>query len=412
LEPRAEEHVPPSSILLLEADPAEAERVGEILRHAGHAVEIAAGREETLRLAASHGVLLVDLPGDGTEAAALVHEVRADPSTAALPVLCFAQTRNVDERVRLLEAGSDDVIVRPYDARELEARVEALTLRYQRSGGVISPAPPPVAVATRQHQVVAFFGAKGGVGTTTIAVNVAVGLAERHPGEVALLDAALPLGQVPTHLDLKPRHQFTDLLAEPDPDGVRAAAERYADTLDVFCLPDEPEEADRLTGPDLTRALGALRAVYLFTVVDAGSALGARAIAGLGEADRIVLITLPEIPSLRALVAVEHVLNERGLSDRAVHVVNHLFAHEPLKLVDIEDSLGTTIALEVPHHDLLFARAVNEGVPVLRAAPRSEPAERLARLASIVAGSVESVPEPEKPRRRFGLPRLGRDQIR
>ncbi|MGC8633902.1 MAG: AAA family ATPase [Candidatus Limnocylindrales bacterium] len=400
--------MPPSSILLLEADRAEAERVEEILRHAGHAVEIAADREATLHLAASHGVLLVDLPGDGTEAAALIHEVRANPSTAALPVLCFAQTRNVDERVRLLEAGSDDVIVRPYDARELEARVEALTLRYQRSGGT-PPAPSPAAVVTRQHQVVAFFGAKGGVGTTTITVNVAVGLAGRHPGEVALLDLALPLGQVPTHLDLKPRHQLTDLLAEPDADGVHAAAEQYADTLDVFCLPDDPEEADRLSATDLTRALEALRAVYLFTVVDAGSALGARAIAGLGEADRIVLITLPEIPSLRALVAVEHVLNERGLADRTVHVVNHLFAHEPLKLADIEDSLGTTIALEVPHHDLLFARAVNEGVPVVRAAPRSEPAERLARLASIVAGTAEPAPEPEKPRRRFGLPRRARD---
>ncbi len=401
--------MPASSILLLEADPAEADRIAEILRRAGHTVEIAPDRDALLDGAAGHGVLLVDLPGDGTDAAALVQEVRARPSAAPLPVLCFAQTRDVDERVRLLEAGADDVIVRPFDARELEARVDALTLRYQRSGGV-APVPSQPAVTTRQHQAIAFFGAKGGVGTTTIAVNVALGLAERQPGQVALIDLALPLGQVPTHLDLKPRHQLGDVLADPDEAGVRAAAEHYADTLDVFCLPDDPRDADRLTGADLVAALEAVRAAYLFVVVDAGATLGERALALLGAADRIVLVTLPEIPALRALVSVEQVLGEQRLTDRTLHVVNHLFAHEPLKRSDIEDSLGTTVALELPHHELLFARAVNEGVPVVRAAPRSEPAERLSRLAAIVAGAAEPGEEPEAaPRRRFGLLRRGHD---
>ena len=401
--------MPASSILLLEADPAEADRIAEVLRHAGHTVDVAADRTALLDEAAAHGVLLVDLPGDGTDAAALVHDLRARPSAAALPVLCFAQTRDVDERVRLLEAGADDVIVRPFDARELEARVDALTLRYQRSGGV-APAPPQPAVTTRQHQAIVFFGAKGGVGTTTIAVNVALGLAERQPGQVALIDLAAPLGQVPTHLDLKPRHQLGDVLADPDEGGVRAAAEHYADTLDVFCLPDDPLDADRFTAAELVTAVEALRAAYLFVIVDAGATLGARALALLGAADRIVLVTLPEIPSLRALVSVEQVLGEHRLTDRTLHVVNHLFAHEPLKRSDIEDSLGTTVALELPHHDLLFARAVNEGVPVVRAAPRSEPAERLARLASIVAGVAEPGDEPEAaPRRRFGLRRRVHD---
>ncbi len=401
--------MPASSILLLEADPAEADRIAEILRHAGHTVDVAADRAALLDEAPTHGVLLVDLPGDGTDAAALIHELRARPLAAPLPILCFAQTREVDERVRLLEAGADDVIVRPYDARELEARVDALTLRYQRSGG-IAPAPSPPAVTTRQHQAIAFFGAKGGVGTTTVAVNVALGLAERQPGQVALIDLALPLGQVPTHLDLKPRHQLGDVLADPDEDGVRATAERYADTLDVFCLPDDPQEADRFTPADLVAAVEALRTAYLFVIVDAGATLGARALALLAAADRIVLVTLPEIPSLRALVSVEQVLGERRLTDRTLHVINHLFAHEPLKRSDIEDSLGTTVALELPHHDLIFARAVNEGVPVVRAAPRSEPAERLARLASIVAGAAEPGDEPEPaPRRRFGLLRRGHD---
>ena len=411
--PHRSSTVPPSSILLLEADPAEADRIGEILRNAGHAVDVVNDRAALIEQAPAHALLIIDPPGWDADTAApdagdLVRELRSMPSAAPLPVLCVARTRDVDERVRLLEAGADDVIVRPYDARELEARVDALSLRFQRSGGAV-PAPIPPAPATRQHQVIAFFGAKGGVGTTTMAVNVALGLAERQPGRVALIDLAVPLGQVPTHLDLRPRHRLADLLAYPDEDGVREAAERYADQVDVFCLPDDPEEADRLTAAEVSRALASLRAVYLYTVVDAGATLSARALAVLGDADRIVLVTLAEIPSLRALVAVEQVLGQRHLGDRVLHVVNHLFAHEPLRRSDIEETLGTTVTLELPYHDLLFARAVNEGNPVVRAAPRSEPAERLGLLASILAGIAEPGAAPEPPRRRFGLPWRARD---
>jgi pilus assembly protein CpaE len=397
--------VPASSILLLEADPAEADRIDEILRAAGHTVDVAADGADLVARAAGHGALVIDLPGDGTAAAALVRELRGTPHAAPLPVLCFAQTPEVDERVRLLEAGADDVISRPYDSRELAARVDALTVRFQLSGGG-APVQQEPTVETRRHQVIAFFGAKGGVGVTTIAVNVAVDLAERQPGQVALVDLALPLGQVPTHLDLKPRHQFADLLSSPEDGGVRTAAERYG-SLDVYCSPDDPELADRVTAPEIVTVIEALQEAYLFVIVDAGSSLDARTLALLGVSDRIVLVTVPEIPSLRALVAVEQVLGERRLSEHALHVVNHLFAHEPLKRSDIEETLGTSVAIELAHHDLLFAKAVNEGVPVVRSAPRSEPAERLGRLASILAGTSEpGEEEAGAPRRRFRL--LGR----
>lgn len=395
--------MPASSILLLEADPAEADRIGEILRAAGHAVDVADDGPGLVGNAAGHASLLIDLPGDGTAAAALVRELRATPRAAPLPILCFAQTAEVDERVRLLEAGADDVIARPFDARELAARVDALSARFLLSGGS-TPVQAEPSVATRRHQVISFFGAKGGVGTTTIAVNVSLDLAERQPGQVALVDLALPLGQVPTHLDLKPRHQFADLLVGEE-GGVRSAAERYGG-MDVFCSPDDPEIADRITAIEIVGALDALREAYMFVAVDAGSSLDSRTLALLAASDRIVLVTLPEIPSLRALVAVEQVLGERRLAERMLHVVNHLFAHEPLKRSDIEETLGTSVALELPHHDLLFAKAVNEGVPVVRSAPRSEPAERLAQLASIVAGTAELGGDPATPRKRFRL--LGR----
>ena len=450
------------SILLLEPDEAEGDRIAEILRHAGHAVDVVPDATDLVQRAAAHDMLLLDLPHEaqpaggtaparairaadveaGPEdedgaaaddqsavagadeepvavagadeepvapslpgAVGIVHEIRANAATAPLPILCFTQTAEVDERIRLLESGADDVIARPYDARELVARVDALAVRLQVSGGT-APARPGTAAVERPRRIVAFLGAKGGVGVTTLAVNVAVALADRQPGQVALVDLALPIGQVPVHLDLTPHHDVTDLAAGIDEASVRGAAE-HVGPLDIFCLPDDAETADRLTGSGIVAALDELRAAYQLVIVDGGSSLDSRTLAFLEAADRIVLVTLPEIPSLRALVSVEQILGERRLGDRAVHVVNHLFAHEPLKRTDIEETLGTSIAIEMPHHDLLFGKAVNEGVPVVRSAPRSEAAERLANLASIVAGISEPEEEPDAPRRRFRLLRRG-----
>ena len=94
-------------------------------------------------------------------------EIRAAPSMSAVPVMCVSATDDVEERIAFLEAGADDVMARPFDAREMEARVEALLLRFQRSkdlGPIISADGLTLA---RARRTVAVYSPKGGVGTTT-----------------------------------------------------------------------------------------------------------------------------------------------------------------------------------------------------------------------------------------------------
>src|SRR5947207_10332793 len=114
-------------------------------------------------------------------------EIRATPALSAVPVMCISGSEDVEERIRFLEAGADDVIARPFDARELEARVEALLLRFQRSRD-LTPVPAQGADPRRTRRLVAVFSPKGGVGTTTIAVNTAVLANQLHPERALILD--------------------------------------------------------------------------------------------------------------------------------------------------------------------------------------------------------------------------------
>src|SRR5207247_8304417 len=94
------------------------------------------------RLAGDNQLVIVDVVTGGKSAADVCREIRQTPALSAVPVLCISQSDDVEDRIRFLEAGADDVMAKPFDARELEARREALLLRFQRSRDV-APALVP-----------------------------------------------------------------------------------------------------------------------------------------------------------------------------------------------------------------------------------------------------------------------------
>ena len=130
---------------------------------------------------------------DPKSAVEICREIRATPALAAVPVMCVSGSDDVEERIRFLEAGADDVVARPFDARELEARVEALLLRFQRSRDLAPIISPDGLTMHRARRTVAVFSPKGGVGTTTIATNIAVAAVANRPDRVVLVDLVAPV---------------------------------------------------------------------------------------------------------------------------------------------------------------------------------------------------------------------------
>jgi len=407
--------VPASTILVIEsADTADS--LGPILTTSGYTVTRTSDTGEAFAKVAEHQLAIIDLGSSDKGATAafdLCREIRATPAMTAVPILCVASSDDVEERIGFLEAGADDVVARPFDGREVEARVEALLLRFQRSRELAPVVSADGLTLAKPRRTVAVYSPKGGVGTTTIATNIAVAAAQRRMDRVVLVDLDLQFGGVATHLNLEPKQTLADVVrdvqAMREPELLRAYATRHDSGLHVLAAPPSPETSELISPDHISHILGTLLEGYDSIVVDAGSVLDERVLRVFETAETIVLPVHPEMSALKAVHGLLDYLNEAGsIGGKSTFVLNNMFAREVLKPRDIESVLGSRISSDLPYDPFLYLKAVNEGVPIVLGAPRSPAAERLVKLSATAFGA-DGFTVPHEPAdrkgRRFGFGR-------
>jgi pilus assembly protein CpaE len=387
--------------------------VAQALQAAGHETTVVADVAAAIASASDSRtveVIALDLGGDVDDLVSASRTLRDDAGLAGLPILCIVETDDVEDRIRLLEAGVDDVVARPFDPRELDARVEALALRLHRSRDLGSVSNEGVTIRDRSlRRIIAVFSPKGGVGATTVAVNVATWLAGQLPGGVAILDLDFQFGQVATHLNMTTRTTMAELVRDDaslhDIGLFQSALDRHASGLMVLGAPPTPDVVSDVTPDLLSTLLATASAAFQVVVVDAGSVLDPRSETVLKNATDIVIVVTPEFPALKAVHSLRELLNTAGndLAD-TTYVLNEIFARELLRISHIEEALGTPIALTIPYDAFAFLKSVNEGVPLVEGSPRSLAAEQLRRLAARLAGlPADHVPVERKSKGFSGL---------
>jgi pilus assembly protein CpaE len=400
--------------LLLTVNGQSTERVLEPLERRGLSVSVSHDPASALQRVGEHQLIILDVP-DPASLAMLCRRINDEAGSAHPPILAIAQSRDVEARVRLLEAGADDVLAHPIDERELEALVEALMLRAPSATHTITgqtpiAVPRPVGAPGR---IICFASAKGGSGTTTLAVNTALILAEMAPGNVAIADFDMYHGQVSTHLDIYARSSTAALAREDHanftPEMIQESGRQHSSGLTVFGGPYRPDDAVDVSAMQMVSLVEQLRTIYGTLVVDAGSTLDMRAIALLEHADRVALVLTPDIPALRLLHACLQVLSELGnAADRSVFVVNQIYPKAMIGAEQIEEHLGIKVGLEIPYDGEGFLKAVNEGQPLVNAAHRSTAAAALRRLAGQLTDSSADGEVVLPPRRGLFRGLLGR----
>ncbi|HEY7024030.1 MAG TPA: division plane positioning ATPase MipZ [Candidatus Limnocylindrales bacterium] len=377
-------------VLVLSADGQAVDSIVAPLQRNGHSVMVTHDLNTALSQINEQHLVVLDAQDDST-LAMLCRRITDETGSRHPPILAVAQTQDVDTRVHLLEAGADDVVAMPIDERELEAMSEALMLRAPEpvSPSEDSSAAPPRPAQTAPGRVIVFAAAKGGSGTTTLAVNTAVVLAESAPASVSIADMDMAHGQISTHLDIYARVSTAQLAGEDraaqTPDTIHESGKQHSSGLMVFGGPYRPDEGSGLNGEQLASLVDVFRATYATTIVDVGSTPDMRSLYVLARADHIVVPIAPDIPSLRLVHAWLQVMSEfGGMNDKTFFALNEIYPRSMITAAQIESHLGIKVSATVPYEGEAMARAVNEGHPLVTLVRRGPAALAIKQMAETI----------------------------
>ena len=338
----------------------------------------AADREGALAQMRDAHFDLVIIPVDAITPAELVtleREIRKDPNTS---VIATAISAEPDLIVRAMRAGVHEFLVNPPKPEELAGSVERLMRRTRSETG--------------QGELIAVYSGKGGLGSTSIAVNLAQAFASvRNDARVALVDLVVAGGDVRVFLNLKPSYDISHLIAK----GSQVDAELLNSVLTpcpggVWALPtgDSPEDQDMFDSAAVGSVLTLLRQHFAITVVDCEHHLSEATLAALDAADRIILVTQLTVPALRSTQRSLTVCRRLGYDESKLCVViNRYQSGDVLPVKDAEDLLQTQIYWKLPNDYRLSATSLTRGVPVTLEDPNSKLAKSYTDLVRKISGT-------------------------
>jgi pilus assembly protein CpaE len=292
-------------------------------------------------------------------------------------------------------AAGDEVALalKPIPPEALVYRLQALLIRTGRelpddSAAWASDSASHAAQIVGEGHVVSVFAPKGGVGKTTIAVNMAVALRIQTRAEVLLLDADVGVGNVTSVLDVPYRMGLADLADSTPEEWTDGAFEQattvHADSgVRVLTWGTDPAESERVSVDLLLAALRWARNHHSYVVVDNHPGYDDRTMAMLAVANEIFLVVTPEVGALRNSAQFLELARELGLGNAIRVVVNR--ANHGIRVQDMSSSLGLPIAATVVSNGPKAVIASNEGKPVVLKYPREEIANNMHAVARLIS---------------------------
>ena len=256
-----------------------------------------------------------------------------------------------------LEAGAGDIISLPLTQQEVQKtfiKLRQSKARDAQARGV-------------SGEIITVYGARGGLGTTTTAVNLAVQLAAMTSTSVALADLDLQRGDVATFLNLSHIESIASIASssgDVDEIFLHGTLTRHASGISILPAPQQIEEADTVGHDEVKLALRLLRSQFRHTVVDTPRVISGSAVAALELADHIVLITDLSIPSVRASRRFLDLLERLNVGTSRVELAITELVRGPVDLKDVTRSLGKEPLVTLPRDDAGASQAMNSGAPL------------------------------------------------
>ncbi len=366
-------------ILVVDADPTVQRALGNALTQAGFETIVSNEGAEALRLARSERPALVLVAANltGMDGFTVISRLRMDdgPSTHT-PAILLLTENEAEGRSKALRSGADDYLIKPFHPAELMARMRSLLARYQPSEPLAPPsrgpiAPHPVAAPKKRGpaRVILFYGAKGGVGTTTIAINTAIALHKELGHRVCLIDANLQFGDHRVFLDLGlDRPSVVDLATAPamDLDLARQILVKHESGIELLLAPPSPETAELVNSDHLPEIVGLLAEDFDYVVLDVDKRLDEINLRLMDVAQTIYVVLTADLPCLKNVRLVLETINHLGYSDEKVKLIlNRSNAFTGINVKNAESALKRRIDYQIINEYRSAIGALNSGAPFM-----------------------------------------------
>lgn len=257
--------------------------------------------------------------------------------------------------------------------------------------GVQTLTPHAEEVAVEAHRIITILSPKGGAGKSTAATNLAVGLAQRHPREVVLVDIDLQFGDVASMLRLEPKATIVDVARRwpVDSANLKLALTSHRSGLFTLCAPMNPAEADEINAEHVAGIISALHRSFKYVIIDTDPGLSERVLSALDLSTDIVMVCATEVPSITGLRKALTALDVVGLvSANRRFLLNRANAKTGVDIQEVERAIGHRVDIRVPS-SLDMVLACNDGVPIMESEKNPEIVKAFTELVALFEEPVE-----------------------
>ncbi|HKY55531.1 MAG TPA: response regulator [Anaerolineales bacterium] len=384
-------------ILIIDDDLDTLRLVGLMLQRQGYQISAATNGQQGLDKAFEEDpdLILLDVMMPDIDGYEVTRRLRQNPSTIETPILMFTAKTQLDDKVIGFEVGANDYLTKPTHPTELQARVKALLARMsEKRGGAV------MAKNENHGYVIGVLGARGGLGTTTLAVNLAAGLHSRTKGEVIVAEMLPGQGALALELGMTSSKGLVDLLSinrlsEITHDRVRDSLVPHSSGVKFLLASDRPRDMHLINQTANYESIGrALASLARFVILDLGMGLQPFAEKILPFCDQ-VLIVLEGVPNtiIHTKALIDDV-SALGINRKNIYAVlnNRIRTDTQLPSSQVQEKLNHEIVSTLTPAPELFVQATRMQTPAILCQPESLTARQISKLVEFVA-ERESLPK-------------------
>ena len=353
-----------AKILVVDDDPNVQRLLQYTLRQEGYDVISAVDGAEGFRLWGTDlpDMILLDVMLPKLDGYQVAQKIRAEEGEGShVPIIMLTAEREVEQKVRGLRAGADDYLIKPFHPAELLARIKSLLARFAPRDTLL--ARPPMG------RILAFYGAKGGVGTTTIAINAAIAFHRELGRKVCLVDGNLQFGDHRVFLDLGlDRKSIVDIVTAPSIDGdlIRNVIVKHDSGVDLLLAPPSPETAELVRPEHLPFITDQLTSMYDYILVDVDKRLDDVNLGVFEAADTVFVVMTADLSCLKNVRLILETMGHLGYAgDKVQLVLNRSNAFTGINVKNAEGALRRTIDHQVVNEYRGAISALNSGAPFM-----------------------------------------------